>query len=119
MMTTTAMKNKKLVDRYTYRVAWSPDDGVFVARVAEWPSLAADGDSMDGALRELRSVVGACIEDMKTNGEVPPPPLATRKYSGKLLLRMPPELHRALAADAASQDVPLNQLIVTRLAGGQ
>jgi hypothetical protein len=38
--------------------------------------------------------------------------------SGKLVVRMPPELHRQLGAAAESEGVSLNQLIVALLAGG-
>ena len=114
----TRSKKQGFAEKYTYRVAWSQEDDAFVARVAEWPSLAADGETMEAALAELRGVVAACIVDMEASGEAIPEPLSTRKFSGKLLLRMPPELHRTLAADAAAQDIALNQLIVARLAGG-
>ena len=63
---------KSDVDRYNYRVAWSTDDAVFVARVAEWPSLGAHADTMEGALNELRKVVNHCVEDLTANGEPQP-----------------------------------------------
>jgi predicted HicB family RNase H-like nuclease len=39
-------------------------------------------------------------------------------YSGKLNVRLGTDLHAALAAEAKSQGVSLNFLIVTLLAGG-
>ena len=44
-----------------------------------------------------------------------PTPLASRTYSGKFALRIPPEKHRELAIEAAEQHVSLNQLVVSRL----
>jgi predicted HicB family RNase H-like nuclease len=38
--------------------------------------------------------------------------------SGRVYVRMPPALHEQLAAQAATQGVSLNQLVVTLLAGG-
>lgn len=61
------------------------------------------------------AVVGAVLEDMAESGEEAPTPLASRTYSGKFALRIPPEKHRELAIEAAEQHVPLNQLVVSRL----
>lgn len=38
--------------------------------------------------------------------------------SGKFVLRVPADLHTQLAAEAAKQNVSLNQLCVALLAGG-
>lgn len=38
-----------------------------------------------------------------------------RPYSGKFSLRLPPELHERLAADAAAQGKSLNEFIIGRL----
>jgi predicted HicB family RNase H-like nuclease len=38
--------------------------------------------------------------------------------SGKMLVRMPPALHKQLAAVATEQGVSVNQLTVALLAGG-
>ena len=56
---------------------------------------------------------------MKETGEEPPEPLADKAYSGKFLVRLPPETHRALAIRAAEQGVSLNRLVSARLAGDQ
>lgn len=42
---------------------------------------------------------------------------ATRPYSGRFLVRVPPETHRALAIQAAEQGVSMNRLVSARLAG--
>ena len=112
-------EKKRLVLRaqeYSYSVAWSEDDGVFVARVIEFPSLAAHGGTQEKALREIRDVVGYVLEDLAAEGEEIPVPLGRREYSGRLNLRMPKELHRRLSAESAAQGVSLNTLINTKLA---
>ena len=55
---------------------------------------------------------------MHATGETPPQPMADRTYSGKFVVRVPPETHRALAIRAAEQGVSLNRLVSARLAGG-
>ena len=53
---------------------------------------------------------------MRTTGEAVPEPIADRSYSGKFMVRVPPESHRALAIQAAEQGVSLNRLVSARLA---
>ena len=55
---------------------------------------------------------------MEGTGETPPEPLTMRKYSGDLRLRMPPELHRRLAMDAAEGRTSVNKLSLERIAWG-
>lgn len=43
--------------------------------------------------------------------------IADREFSGKFMIRIPPELHRQLAIDAAEQHVSLNRLVSSRLIG--
>jgi predicted HicB family RNase H-like nuclease len=52
---------------------------------------------------------------METNGEPIPEPLATKRYSGNFTVRIPPEVHRSLAIQAAEANVSLNRLISARL----
>ena len=40
------------------------------------------------------------------------------RHSGRLMVRMPRELHDQLSAQAHEQRVPLNQLVVALLSGG-
>jgi predicted RNase H-like HicB family nuclease len=64
-------KRKKATERscntaghYLYTVQESVEDEADVARVAEFPSLAADGDSQEAALYELQQVVAAVVADV-------------------------------------------------------
>ena len=48
---------------------------------------------------------------MLKDGESPPEPIADRHFSGKFLVRLTPETHRALALRAAEEGVSLNRLV--------
>lgn len=63
-------------EHYLYTVGWSEDDEAYVARVAEFPSLAAHGDSQEAALRSLQQVVRAVLKDMARSKE--PRPIESR-----------------------------------------
>ncbi|MCD6389400.1 MAG: type II toxin-antitoxin system HicB family antitoxin [Desulfobulbaceae bacterium] len=52
---------------------------------------------------------------MKENGEKIPQPFASKNYSGKFIVRVPPEVHRNLAIQAAESGVSLNRLVSSRL----
>lgn len=100
---------------YTYSVAWSDEDKVFIGRVVEFPSVTAHGRTPEAALREIMAVVGDCITEMQEASEPVPEPIGRRKYSGKFVLRLPVSLHRDLALEAAREGVSLNQLIALKL----
>lgn len=101
---------------YLYSVVWSTEDGAFIGRVFEFPSLAAHGSTQSKALSEIRSVVQHALEDLADSGEDAPEPLNKRPYSGTLNVRLPKFLHRQLAIEAAEEGVSLNQLISAKLA---
>jgi predicted HicB family RNase H-like nuclease len=104
-------------DRYTYRVTWSPEDEEYVGLCAEFPSLSWLAETPEEALRGIREVVAEVVADLKMNGEPVPEPLAVRHYSGRFMVRIPPEVHRELAINAVEEGVSLNRLVSARLAG--
>ena len=103
------------VDRYTYRITWSEDDREFVGLCAEFPSLSWLAGSPEAALKGIRRIVKKAVQDMEMSGESPPTPLSQRPCSGKFVVRIPPEVHRALAIKAAEQGISLNRLVSAKL----
>ena len=103
-------------DRYTYRVTWSHHDSEYVGLCAEFPSLSWLASTPEAALRGIRKVVSDVVSDMRDNGENVPEPLASKPYSGNLLVRVTPEMHRDLAIEAAENKVSLNRLVNFKLA---
>lgn len=104
-------------DHYTYRVTWSPEDREHVGLCVEFPSLSWLADSPEKALAGIRRVVREAVADMRAAGERIPGPLAEKHYSGHFMVRVPPEVHRALALQAAEEKVSLNRLASAKLAG--
>jgi predicted HicB family RNase H-like nuclease len=80
-----------------------------------FPSLSWLAETPKDALKGIREVVRDVIADLKDNGEEVPQPFALKSYSGKFLLRIPPELHRTLAIQAAESGVSINRLVNSRL----
>jgi len=104
------------IDKYTYRVMWSEEDEEFIGLCAEFPSLSWLASTAEDALKGIRSVVEECIRDMAQNSEDIPVPISTRRYSGKFMVRVPPEIHRHLAVEAAESRVSLNRIVSVKLA---
>ena len=102
-------------DRYTYRVTWSPEDGEYIGLCAEFPSLRWLAAGPEAALNGIRKVVAQVVKDLKVNRETVPEPLANRRFSGKFMVRVPPEIHRNLAVEAAEAGVSLNRLVGAKL----
>jgi predicted HicB family RNase H-like nuclease len=102
-------------DHYAYRVLWSTEDEEYVGLCAEFPSLSWLAVAPEDALRGIRELVAATVADLGANAEPVPAPLVTRRYSGRFLVRVPPEVHRQLALEAAEAGVSLNRLVSARL----
>lgn len=102
-------------DRYTYRVTWSEEDQEYLGLCAEFPSLSWLDESPGAALEGIRKVVAGVVTDMRETGEKIPEPIACKHYSGKFMVRIPPETHRALAIHAAEQGVSLNRYVSSKL----
>ncbi len=102
-------------DRYTYRVAWSEEDEEYLALCTEFPSLSWLASTPEEALAGIRAVVADVVADLQANQEPAPEPLATKHFSGRFMVRVPPDLHRRLVVEAAETGISLNRLVNARL----
>ena len=109
------MTMTKEVDRYTYRVTWSEDDSEYVGLCAELPSLSWLEETPEKALTGIRKLVKETVADLKRSKETVPEAISTRSYSGKFMVRVPPEVHRMLAIKAAESGVSINRLVSSKL----
>ena len=105
----------KKVDRYTYRVTWSEEDQEYVGLCAEFRSLSWLEKTQEKALQGIRKAVAETVADLIRAKEPVPEPLSAKPYSGKFMVRVPPEIHRSLAIRAAESGVSLNRLISSKL----
>jgi predicted HicB family RNase H-like nuclease len=102
-------------DKYTYRVTWSEDDNEYVGLCAEFPSLSWLADTPEKALKGIRKLVADVLSDMIEDNEPIPEPIACRHFSGKFMVRVPPDVHRKLAIQAAESGVSLNRIASSKL----
>ena len=102
-------------DKYTYRVTWSENDNEYVGLCTEFPSLSWLANTPEKALKGIRSLVADVLFDMGKTGEPIPEPIASKHFSGKFMVRVPPEVHRKLAIQAAESGVSLNRIASSKL----
>jgi len=100
---------------YTYRVFWSEEDRSYIATVAEFPRLSSIEDTQEKAFKGMVNLVRFVLEETEKDGEEPPAPLTKKFYSGEIRLRMPTEVHRRVAIEAAEQGTSINQLLLSRI----
>jgi predicted HicB family RNase H-like nuclease len=106
----------KEVDRFTYRVTWSDEDQEYVGLCAEFPSLSWLESSPEKSLQGIRKLVKEVIADLRRSKDPIPEAISTRSFSGKFMVRVPPEVHRMLAIQAAESGVSINRLVSSKLA---
>ncbi len=90
---------------YTARVEFDERDEIFVGRVLGIRTMISfHGETVAGLRKEFETAVEDFLLEFKEKGVRPEKPA-----SGKLLLRMPPEVHGAALVAAEAAGKSLNQ----------
>lgn len=92
------------------------DGDYYEARIRELPDLTEYADSAIEAYDLAIDAISTVAKIFAEKGKKMPPPIESDdEYSGRVTLRLPKSLHRALAEEAAEEDVSLNQHLVNVL----
>jgi predicted HicB family RNase H-like nuclease len=89
----------------------------WIARVEELPGCEARAKTPDGAARGISKAMEDWLAAALEKGAAVPEPRRTPSHSGRLLLRIPQDLHAELSQKADREEVSLNGLITGMLAG--
>ena len=106
----------KTHDLYSYRVIWSEEDQEYVGLCAELPSFSFLEKNQEKAFAGIRDLVRDTLIDMQENHERIPEPISTQRFSGKFMVRIPPDIHRKLALEASEAQISLNRYVSAKLA---
>ncbi len=109
------MRRKKR-DKYLKIVEWSQKDGCYVGTAPGLIMGGVHGKDELKVFKELCQVVDEAIDLLEKEGRALPTPTANKKYSGKILLRIPPDLHKELAIKALKEGESVNKIIQSQLA---
>jgi predicted HicB family RNase H-like nuclease len=93
------------------------DEQSWAARVEELPGCEARAATADAAARAIAKAMEDWLAAALEKGAAVPEPRPTPSHSGRLLLRLPQGLHAELAHKADREEVSLNGLITSMLAG--
>ncbi|MBF0132074.1 MAG: type II toxin-antitoxin system HicB family antitoxin [Magnetococcales bacterium] len=92
---------------YAARIEYSDEDGCFVGRVVGIkPIITFHGESVTEIKQAFRESVDFYLETCAAKGESP-----DRPFSGKIMARVPPELHARAISVAESLSKSLNQFV--------
>ncbi|MCY4281668.1 MAG: type II toxin-antitoxin system HicB family antitoxin [Gammaproteobacteria bacterium] len=99
---------------YPARIEYSDEDGCFIGRVTGIRDIVTfHGDSVGEVRYAFEEAVEFYLNSCDKRGEAPNKP-----YSGKLLLRIGPEMHAAVAEAAELGGVSINQWVREKLSEG-
>jgi len=107
--------SKKESDNYLKIVEWSQRDGCYMGTAPGLIIGGVHGKQEAKVFEELCEAVDEAIEVLKKEGRPLPLSTANKKYTGKIALRIPPVLHKALAIKAQQSGESINKLIQRKL----
>ena len=107
----------KRSDRYLKIVEWSEEDQCYVGTCPGLMLGGVHGQDETKVYRELCQAVDEWIEIYERDGEPLPEATAGKQYSGKFVLRVGKDLHKALAIGALRHGESLNEHCVRLLRG--
>jgi predicted HicB family RNase H-like nuclease len=90
---------------YAARIEYSDEDGCFIGHIAAINDVVGfHGDSVAELRQAFEEAVDDYLETCEKLGRAP-----QRPYSGNLMLRIPPEIHAAVATAAEVKGKSINQ----------
>ena len=99
------MSNAMTHRGYTAKVEYSEEDGCFIGRIAGIRAIVGfHADTVAGLKKAFRAAVENYVDLAKQRGEQPEKP-----FSGRMMLRLPSQLHARVNLAAERSGVSVNQ----------
>jgi len=115
-MKPTAAQIREATKRYLKIVEWSAEDRCYVGIAPPLIGQSCHGASEAEVLTQLQTIVEEWVETLIEEGKPLPASTANRKFSGKFVVRLSPEIHRKVALKAMARGDSLNQYVAETLA---
>lgn len=104
-----------LARRYKYMIIELSEDGDvgYEAIIPKFPNICIMADTPNEIHKFVIEDIAEMIEEYKKDGIPIPPPdfFPNKKYSGKFVLRIEPDLHESIVYTAHSEGKTLNQFL--------
>ncbi len=107
------MKNSS--DNYLKIVEWSEEDQCYIGTAPGLFVGGVHGDDQEKVFRELCEVVEETVALFESEGRPLPASTANKRYSGKISLRIPPELHKRISIKATQTGESVNKFVQNKL----
>ena len=108
-------KIKEYVELYKLEILYSPEDQAYLVNVPELPGCKTHGTTQRDAMKMAYEAIEVYLESLAEDGKPLPIPLVGKEYSGKIMIRTSPSLHRELVIKAEIEDKSLNEFIEEKL----
>ena len=102
-------------EKYEVVIRWNEEDQCYIAHAPELGNCAVRGKNRQEALLLAQDAVERHLQALESNGLPIPIPLSEKKFSGKILIRVDPRIHRDVAMKASIEGVSINQFIERKL----
>jgi predicted HicB family RNase H-like nuclease len=114
----TQLELEKYLDQeYTFILENHEDNGkpYYSLRVLELEGCITTGYTIEEITQDIQDAMREWLQINIKLGRAIPKPLKSKRYNGKVMLRMPPYLHESMILRAAEQGVSLNQYLIALL----
>jgi predicted HicB family RNase H-like nuclease len=110
-MKPTTTQVKETAKKFLKIVEWSDEDRCYVGSAPPLIGQCCHGKTEAAVLAQLQTIVEEWTENLIADGKPLPPGTASRKFSGKFVVRISPEIHRKIALKAMAHGDSLNQFV--------
>jgi predicted RNase H-like HicB family nuclease len=111
------IKIRTVASRYPRLIEWSDEDGLYIGSAPPLVGQCCHGKTEAEVATQLAEIVNEWAADIVDGTVKPPAGTVGKNYSGRILLRLTPELHRVTALRAAARGESVNHYISDVLVG--
>jgi predicted HicB family RNase H-like nuclease len=115
-MKPTTAQIKAAARRYLKIVEWSDDDRCYIGSAPPLIGRSCHGTTESDVIEQLQAIVEEWVELLLNDGKPLPEGIAERRFSGKFVVRISPEIHRKVALKAMARGESLNEFVSETLA---
>lgn len=115
-MKPTKVQIQAAAKHYLKIVEWSAEDQCFIGSAPPLIGQSCHGETEAAVLAQLQTIVEEWVTNLLSSGQPLPPGTANRKFSGKFVVRLTPELHRKASLKAMARGESLNEFVADTLA---
>jgi predicted HicB family RNase H-like nuclease len=115
-MKPTITQIKEAARRYLKIVECDDDDQCYVGSAPPLIGQSGHGKTESNVIKQLQAIVEEWVELLLVDGKPLPEGTADRRFSGKFVVRLSPEIHRKAALKAMARGESLNEFVSETLA---